>query len=309
MNRFELPTQSGAYRWYYVDVTAGDFTAVFIFMVGSVFSARYSAALKRGGAPREHAAVNFALYEKGVRYLWVLSEYQDVTLSDDARTLHIGRSWLRYDEDRLTAEVEDKTAPFMLTQWGEPTRARLEFSPMGPTHPEVVLVDGLSHRWRPIAARGEARVQVLSHGLDLRGRGYHDGNHGDVPLGSDLRGWDWVRVHGPDATDITYRPWTDGPAASVQVTATGATSRRVTLPPPDTARTTWGLQVPRALGVGDAPHLLESSPFYARAEASDARGHAMGEVADFRRFHSPTVRWMANFRTRVGERAQDRGER
>lgn len=300
MNHFELPTRSGAYRWYYVDVTAGDYTAVFIFMVGSVFSARYSASLKRGGAPREHAAVNFALYEKGARYLWVLSEYQDVTLSDDARTLRIGSSWLRYDDGRLTAEIQDKTAPFMLTGWGEPTHVRLDFSALGPTHPEVVLVDGLSHRWRPIAARGEARVQVLSHGLDLRGRGYHDGNHGDVPLGGDLRGWEWVRVHGEASTDITYRPWAAGPAARVHVTESEATSRREMLLAPESMRTSWGLQVPRELGVRGAPRLLESSPFYARAEAHDGAAHAMGEVADFRRFHSPTVRWMASFRTRLG---------
>lgn len=300
MNRFELPTQSGAYRWYYVDVSAGDYTAVFIFMVGSVFSARYSASLKKGGAPREHAAVNFALYEKGARYLWVLSEYQAVTLSADARTLHIGQSWLRYEDGRLTAEVRDRTAPFMMTQWGQPTHARLDFSPLGPTHPEVTLVDGLSHRWRPIAARGEARVQVLSHGIDLRGRGYHDGNHGDVPLGGDLRGWEWVRVHRPDATEITYRPWTDGPATQVRVTEGEASSRREVLPPPRAERTTWGLKAPAELGVDGAPRLLESSPFYARTEAFDASAHAMGEVADFRRFHSPTVRWMASFRTRVG---------
>lgn len=300
MNHFELPVKSGAYRWYYVDVSAGDYTAVFIFMVGSVFSARYSAALKRGGAPHEHAAVNFALYHKGARFLWVLSEYQGVALSDDARTLRIGHSWLRYDEDRLTAEIQDRTAPFMLTRWGEPTHVRLDFSPLGPTHPEVVLVDGLSHRWRPIAARGEARVQVLSHGLDLRGRGYHDGNHGDGPLGGDLRGWEWVRVHGADATDITYRPWADGPAARVRVTSSEAASWREVLAPGDRVRTPWGLEVPRALGVGAAPRLLESSPFYARLEAQDATAHAMGEVAHFRRFHRPTVRWMANFRTRVG---------
>ena len=61
MNRIELPRQSGAYRWYYFDVTAGDFTAVFIFMIGSIFSARYSAGLKRGALPTAHSAVNFAI--------------------------------------------------------------------------------------------------------------------------------------------------------------------------------------------------------------------------------------------------------
>lgn len=300
MNHFELPSNSGAYRWYYVDVAAGDFTAVFIFMVGSVFSARYSAALKKGGTPREHAAVNFALYEKGVRHLWVLSEYQDVRVSDDAKTLSIGESWLRYDDGRLTAHVKDRTTPFMLTQWGEPTQVSLDFTAAAPTHPAVRLVDGLSHHWRPVAARGLARVQVHSHGLDFKGRGYHDMNWGDVPLGSDLRGWEWVRVHRDDATDITYRPWAKGPAALVRVGPGLASSRREVLPPPDAARSSWGLKVPRHLGVAGAPLLLESSPFYARAEAHDDAAHAMGEVADFRRFHSPTVRWMASFKTRVG---------
>ncbi|MEW5739413.1 MAG: carotenoid 1,2-hydratase [Myxococcota bacterium] len=300
MNAFELPTRSGAYRWYYVDVAAGDFTAVFIFMVGSVFSARYSAALKKGGSPREHAAVNFALYEKGARYLWVLSEYQQVSLSDDARTLRIGDSWLSYDDGRLLGEVKDRTAPFLLTQWGEPTHAALELIPEGPTHEAIRLVDGLSHHWRPIAARATARVQVHSHGLDLRGAAYHDGNHGDVPLGSDLRGWEWARVHGKDFTDITYRPWADGPAARVRVSAAEASCRRETIASSPSTRTSWGLRVPTSLGAGEAPRLLETSPFYARLESSDARAHALGEVADFRRFHSPTVRWMANFRTRLG---------
>jgi hypothetical protein len=30
-----LPESAGAYRWFYADVTAGEYSAVFIFMVGS----------------------------------------------------------------------------------------------------------------------------------------------------------------------------------------------------------------------------------------------------------------------------------
>ncbi len=58
---FVLPDQPGAYRWYYADVTAGDVTAVVIFMIGAVFSPRYSAAAARGGRPIDHCAVNLAL--------------------------------------------------------------------------------------------------------------------------------------------------------------------------------------------------------------------------------------------------------
>lgn len=303
MNAVELPSKSGAYRWYYVDVTAGEHTAVFIFMIGSIFSAKYSSSLKKGGLPREHAAVNFALYENGVRTQWVLTEYGDVTLSEDRRRLTIGRSWLQYEDGRLTAEVQDKTTPFMMTGWGEPTRVTLDFRPEGPTHPEVELVPGLSHRWRPIAARGRATVALEHLDLKLEGRGYHDGNHGDVPLGSDLRGWDWVRVHGADATEITYRPWAPTPAHVVRVTHAAAVVQPTPLAAPETVRTHWGLRVPRALGLPGEPVLLESSPFYARAETAAGGAHALGEVADFQRFHSPSVRWMASFKTRNGDAA------
>jgi carotenoid 1,2-hydratase len=296
MNHIELPSKSGAYRWYYVDVTSGEYTAVFIFMIGSIFSAKYSTSLKKGGLPREHAAVNFALYHRGVRTHWVLTEYGDVHLSPDGKRLTIGRSWLQYDEGRLTAEVQDKTTPFLMTDWGTPTKVSLELVPEGPTHGEVQLVPGLSHHWRPIAARAHAKVEL--DGLSLSGRGYHDGNYGDVPLGSDLKGWEWVRVHGPDATQITYRPWSGSPAHVVKVTQDAAELQPTPMKAPESVRTNWGLSVPRTLGV-----LLESSPFYARLESTCDETHALGEVADFQRFHSPSIRWMANFKTRNGSAA------
>lgn len=298
MNRVVLPSQSGAYRWYYADVTAGDVSAVFIFMVGSIFSARYSASLKKGGLPREHAAVNFALYEKGVRSLWVLTEYQAVSVEDEGRTLRIGASSLRYDDAGFSMVVKDKTTP-----WGTPTEAALRFDAEAAPGPELQLVEGRSHHWRPICARGRARVTVTHQDVDVTGRGYHDGNHGDVPLGTDLSGWEWIRSHGPAQTRVTYRPWGGVPAIEVEASRSAVDVRRAVTPPPETHRTGWGLKVPRRLDVGEAPVMLESSPFYARLEASANETHSLGEVADFVRFHSPAVRWMANFRTRYAKAA------
>lgn len=300
MNRFELPSGPGSYRWYYLDVSAGDFTAVVIFMVGSIFSPRYSSALRKGGEPREHAAVNFALYEKGVRWQWVLSEYQRVAVSDDGRRLSIGGSSMNYTPDgRLVVELVDKTP-----LWGRPAEVRVELLPEGPGHPPLRLVEGLEHWWRPIAPRARATVTVPRHGLKLEGRAYHDGNHGQVPLGSDLKGWDWVRVHEEDRTTICYRPWHPAPieerrAWQVEVDARSLRVTQATVPPPPTTRTAWGLGVPADLGGDASPVLLESSPFYARLESHAGGRNALGEVADFQRFHSPWVRWMAGLRTRV----------
>jgi carotenoid 1,2-hydratase len=303
VNAIELPEGSGAYRWWYVDVQSGEYTAVFIFMVGSIFSARYSAALKKGGRPREHAAVNFALYQRGVRTLWVLTEYGDVERTPNGRALRIGASWLRYHPGGLTAEVRDRTTPFLLTSWGEPTQALLELEPVGPLGTEVRLVPGLEHHWRPIAARARATVRIPSHGLTFSGHAYHDGNHGTPALGTDLAGWDWARVHTPHATTITYRPWASGPATLVRVTDTEVSEEQRVLPAPETRRSSWGLPVPGGLLPGASQVLLESSPFYARAEAASGTSSALGEVADFARFHNRSVRWMAGFRTRLGEKA------
>ncbi len=299
MNRVEVPHESGAYRWYYADVTAGDMTAVFIFMVGSIFSARYSASLKKGGLPREHAAVNFALYEKGNRWQWVLSEYQAVSVEDAGRTLRIGASHVTYDDaGSLSMVIRDKTTP-----GGKPTEARLQFTRETPVGEEVRLVEGLEHYWRPIAPRGTATVELPVAGISFEGRGYHDGNHGRPPLGADLRGWEWCRTHHPDRTSIAYRPWVDGPSISVEADAKRVQIERTPTTAIATRRSGWGLRVPQSLGIGERPAMLESSPFYARLESADANAHAMGEVADFGRFHSPAVRWMANFRTRTGDAA------
>ena len=297
MNQIEIPRASGSYRWYYVDVASGPYTAVFIFMIGSVFSARYSRALKRGAVPGEHAAINFALYENGNRVAWALSEYPH--FQADERSLRIGRSELRYTSHGLRAEIHERTAPFFMTGWGSELNVQLELTNEGPSLDEVTLVEGLSHAWRPIAPRARATVKLEPLGLRLEGRAYHDGNHGLVPLGTDLKGWEWVRVHDEARTSIVYRPWSAAPAIVASISQDHAHSHRQHLPEEARTRSAWGLRVPSSLGVRGQPRWMESSPFYARGEASFGCAHALGEVADFARFHSPVVRWMADFRTRA----------
>ena len=283
MSPFALPTASGSYRWYYVDVSAGDITAVAIFMIGSIFSPKYSRALAHGACPRQHAAVNFALYEKGKRRHWVLSEYPRVETNGDH--LEIGKSTMSQAGSRLIVQINDVTA-----LWGTPLSARIELTPEGPSHAPVRLVDGLSHHWHPIAPRARAKLTI--DGQELEGRGYHDGNHGEVPLGSDLRGWEWTRSHTKERTTILDRPWTSSTGWQVEIEAKSAHARQIKMNAPESSLTAWGLPVPRR----PSTRMLESSPFYARMESG---AETLGEVADFQRFHQPWIRWMASLRTRV----------
>ncbi|ADO74833.1 carotenoid 1,2-hydratase [Stigmatella aurantiaca] len=294
-----LPSGPGTYRWYYADVTSGEYSAVFIFMVGSLFSPRYSVTARQGGQPWEHAAVNFALYRKGVRLCWVLSEYPHLAL-ESAWRLRIGGSTLSYEGNRVRMEVEERTAP-----WGRPVRANLTLEPLTPLGTEVQLVPDLPHWWQPMAPRARARLEWVTEGQVLEGLGYHDTNHGAEQLGARLPGWRWARTHGGQETVVDYV--LPGGVAPVRVKAgeQGVQCEREAhgLAVPSMGRTGWGLRVPRHLHagplmVGEAK-LLESSPFYARVEARRNGLDTLGEVADFRRFHLPYIRWMAHFRTRV----------
>jgi carotenoid 1,2-hydratase len=296
-----LPDSAGAYRWFYADVTAGDYSAVCIFMVGSLFSPRYSVAARRGASPLQHCAVNFALYHHGVRQRWVLSEYPVASVQGNGRALRIGRSLLEYAPDgTVRMEVDERCAPF-----GRAVRARLVLEPQVPAAEEVQLVPGLPHYWRALAPRARARLEVDSEGVGGEGLGYHDSNHGAELLGARLPGWHWARVHGPEETVVDYH--LPGGVAPLRVTAgalgTKAERRPLLAEARPTSLTGWGLRVPAWLYAGNtvvgAPRLLESSPFYARVEARRGRLDVLGEVADFRRFHSPFIRWMAHFRTRV----------
>jgi len=302
-----LPAEAGAYRWFYADVTAGPFSAVCIFMLGSLFSPRYSVAARRGGRPLEHSAVNFALYHEGVRRLWVLSEYPRAELESPGR-LRIGRSTLTYsdsgsDAGTVRMEVEDWTAP-----WGRPVRARLTLEPMTPVGEVVRLMPELPHYWQALAPRARARLEVPSLGVEADGLGYHDTNHGDELLGARLPGWHWARTHREGETLVDY-DLPEGPPLRVVACERGVRCERgeVRASPRPTTITGWGLRVPSRLHAGNEvvgePRLLESSPFYARLEARQGALDSLGEVADFRRFHSPFIRWMAHFRTRMGRAA------
>jgi carotenoid 1,2-hydratase len=283
----DAPTAPGAYRWYYVDASAGDWTAVAIFMVGAQFSHRYSVGAERGEPPDRHCAVNFALYQGGRRRAWVFSEFPRA--QQDGKTLRIGDSSFSVEGGRVQVRIDARQAPF-----GDRLQAALNLDPLCHGDTEVALLPGEDHYWQAVAPRAVGSLRVPAFGLDALGHGYHDTNRGEGPLGRGLRGWVWSRAHGAEDTQIEYRAF--GGEQLIRVTA-GPAGVELQRHPVDTLalrRSGWGLSVP-ALEAST----LESSPFYARLEQRRPGQHTLTEVADFSRFHSPWFRWMARFRSRA----------
>jgi carotenoid 1,2-hydratase len=263
-----------------------------------VFSPRYAAAARRGAPPLDHCAVNCALYRNGRRLAWAFTEHRGASL--ERRALAIGASRLRYAEDgTLRIAIAERTAP-----WGRPVALDLVLEPMAPAAPEMRVDGARPHFWQARMPRARAWLGMRSERVE--GLGYHDTNHGTERLGGSVRGWRWTRIHAPEATWVHYRPAGAAPVLELEAGAR-ATALRVRAPAADRLRRSgWGLPVPSVLAAGPAAlpvaAALESSPFYARLEGGGEGTHALGEVADFRRFDSPLIRWMAHFRMRV-ERA------
>lgn len=292
-----FPNEVGAYRWYYADVSAGGRHVVVIFLVGSVFSARYSAAISRGARPSEFCAVNFALYEHGERSAWVFSEYSGFEATRNE--LRIGRSRLVISPGSAEFTVNERTTS------GRDLTARIRLTTLCTGgDPQQLDAQG-RHFWQPVMPRSLASLQL--DGTEERvGLGYGDTNWGTEALGGEVPGWCWVRSHDVNATRIHYL-LPHGEALKVTVSGSGTQVTREQSSELDGALTPWGLRIPRAVTLEHArlevSALLESSPFYARFLASSGGVEALGEVADFRRFHKPWIRWMAQFRTRVEEAA------
>ncbi len=302
MNTVLIPNESGSYRWYYVDVSDGEYTCVAIFMLGGLFSARYAKASARGGRPAEYSAVNCAVYRNGIRQAWSLSEYPTARVENDGRRLCIGKSWFEYTAQGCDIVIDDKTTPFLLTSSGRPLSISMSLQFQSPPGEEQQLFENEPHFWQPRAALATAQVEVLSGTEKFSGRAYHDLNHGAELLGRRVAGWEWIRTHSESETMVSYRPDGEPQHIEVRANAERVSTRRVAADAPERKRTNWGLSVP--LQLANRPiALLESSPFYARLEATRGGELVLGEVADFRRFHRSSVRWMAGFKTRVGSAA------
>jgi carotenoid 1,2-hydratase len=331
--RVVLDERPGAYRWWYFDAISddGETSLVAIFFVGSVFSPYYAARLARGEAPspREHVAVNVALYRHGKPFAWAFSEYGAERLNiegESERNIGSGRvaiagSWFERRRDgSILVHIDERR-----TLTGKPLAGSLLVTPQNARIAvSSVKLASDRHEWRPVAPHARVVARFDEPGLAFDGAGYHDENWGSEPPARAMASWSWGRVHHADRTRIFFDTLSRSGHRKL-VVFDSVSGSHVAWPSPRKVRVSarsWLLPVPFAFEAGSRedgrnivlgpPRLIERAPFYARfhAEFPHPAGRAssigLGEHVDFTRFSDPIVRRMIALRIARPDR-DDRG--
>ena len=301
--RFDGHVEPGGYEWWYVDGVShdGSHAITVIAFVGSVFSPYYAWSGRE--SPEDHVSINVCLY--GPRRPWptshwAMTERDSADLERDERHFRVGPSEMRWDDGVLTVEFDERAVPLPLRLKGT-----LRLRPHATNAVAHRIAEG--HQWRPIAPTADIEVEVSSLGIEWRGHGYHDTNHGKEGLEDAFRHWNWSRATRPgggaailydvvpraeDAHTIALRFDRDGRCETFD-------------PPPLQAlrRGLWGMTRAIQCDEGTTPRIervMEDAPFYTRAAV---RSRLMGEDVlsvheslDGDRFGSAWVKGLLPFR-------------
>jgi carotenoid 1,2-hydratase len=234
-----------------------------IAFIGSVFSPYYAAARRNGGAdPRDHVAVNVALYGDGARR-WTMTERRARTLERSPTMLRIGPSALHWEDGALVVDLDEVALP-----WPRRVRGRIRLAPQQMPLPIQVLDPASRHCWQPIAPRARVSVDLQAPDLYWSGDGYLDANWGLEPLEKAFSAWEWSRTTLPDGGSVLRYDtrWRDGRAQSLNLHAhpDGRLERSTGTAVAPLASSRWGIA--RSAQAGSRLlQTLEDGPFYARS--------------------------------------------
>jgi len=301
----DIQVPERGYAWWYVDALSDDGAhgLTLIAFIGSVFSPYYFKGRRRGDHdPRNYVSLNVCLYGRHRR--WAMTERGAGALHQDARSLRIGPSAVRWHTDEtLSVHIDEVGAPLP-----RPVRGEVRVIPELINEQRFTLDAAGKHRWQPVAPSARVEVALESPALRWSGHAYFDRNWGDEPIEDGFTSWDWSRASlGGSESAILYNiRRRDGSPLSLALRfgADGSLDQfdpppNHRLPPTSIWRIPRGSQAdpsgpPRVL------RTLEDTPFYSRS-VIDTRvlgrpAQAMHESLSLERFRSPVVQYMLTYR-------------
>ena len=206
----------GAFAWWYADlVTPEGDGAVLIWSYGLPFLPGYADAARRGAPERpvDRPSVNLAVYRRGAPAFYLLQEHppapveraglagvQEIGGCRFGRSVDAGQCTLGADLDCALPGTDERLTGTL----------RLRGVARG-SGDRVDSAADATHVWTPMTgpAEGEISLRIGGRGfVEMRGRAYHDRNHGTVPLHAlGIARWMWGRVPLPGREAVYYLLW------------------------------------------------------------------------------------------------------
>ena len=295
---FDVSVPDSGYRWWYVDGISDDGRdgIVVIAFIGSVFSPYYFKARSRGPCdPLDYCAINVGLYRRRGK-LWCMTERGRNSVEQDRGRFAVGPSQLRWDQDRLIIDFDERSMPF-----ARPVRGRVVVRPDYLNATAFHLDTAGRHLWQPLAPSARIEVDLDRPGLSWQGHAYLDTNAGERALEDDFVRWNWSRSQRGAVTHITYAV-TDHEGAErgsgIDFDQAGEISLHEAPEAQVLSSTGWGIQRPARSRVElDVVRTLEDTPFYARSLLSTPNSTpVMHESLALDRFKTRWVRFLLPFR-------------
>lgn len=261
--------------------------------MGSVFSPYYAAARRQGlGDPKNHCAINVALYGRSKR--WAMTERGSSSMKRSTDEFIVGPSRMAWRDGALVIDVDEVCVPIP-----RKLKGRIVLSPRILYDRPVQLDDKGRHHWRAVAPLSRVDVMFDEPRLAWSGSAYHDMNWGDEPLEKGFARWTWSRMAQDDGTVVYYdAERSDGSKKNAALRFADGDVLAIDAPPQHALRRGFWL-MPRDARAPSKPKLvatLEDAPFYTRNHIRIGAYDAIHESLSLTRFNTRVVQTMLPFR-------------
>ena len=285
---------------------------VVIAMQGNPFSPDYFRARRRGeGDALEHCAMHVALYgPRRSASAFALEEGPIAGRHRAASEVHIGRSAIRDEGDRVVVELDERTTPApSYNPLRRPVRGRIVLHVEARTSLTLPIDRRAAHLWWPIAPLARVEVELDEPRVSFRGHGYHDANAGEVALDAAFRDWSWSRARSSRGAVLTYDAvdrYGASRAHAFAVSPRGEVELREDTQRAPLPRTLWRIDRHARSDLGASARVirsLEDGPFYTRAlvetRLAGERVLAVQETLAAHRLRRRWVRFCTSYRMRT----------
>ena len=199
---------SGGYEWWYFDVKQQDFACTIIFFRGMPMSPYYIESLPHG-LPDNYCGFSISVYKNDKKIAGCIHHTNQLAYTSNDQgeiSVYVNNcGFIRHKDGSYTITIDTHGQDLAKGISGS-----LRFTPSIYHHTHISQQNA-EHEWRLIAPSCSVHgtITLSEYGEDIctesiSSMGYHDCNHGEIPLYDSYKDWYWGRIHLNDQFTLVY---------------------------------------------------------------------------------------------------------